>query len=175
MNVQRPYPATPSPSATLILAREGEAGIEVYLLRRSAASKFMPGTYVFPGGNLEPEDMDVAFWQDHVDLPVEQLEQSLDGAVDRMLPFAVAAIRETWEEAGLLLAGPMKGFSGPEPVAEERHAVHPTDTGWWPWPVHLQAGAMASLDHAGTDAATFRHLFFCGACRAGSALPAGQP
>ncbi len=118
MNIQRPYPATPSPSATLILAREGEAGIEVYLLRRSAASKFMPGTYVFPGGNLEPEDMDVAFWQDHVDLPVEQLEQSLDGAVDRMLPFAVAAIRETWEEAGLLLAGPMKGFSGPEPVAK---------------------------------------------------------
>ena len=118
MTAQSRYPARPSPSATLILARRHKAEIEVYLLRRSAASKFMPGTYVFPGGNLEPEDMDVAFWQDHVDLPVEQLEPSLDGAVDRMLPFAVAAIRETWEEAGLLLAGPMKGFSGAEPVAK---------------------------------------------------------
>ena len=118
MPVQRPCPATPSPSATLILAREDEAGIEVYLLRRSAASKFMPGTYVFPGGNLEPEDMDAAFWQGQVDLPVEQLEPSLDGAVDRMLPFAVAAIRETWEEAGLLLAAPRKGVSGTEPIGE---------------------------------------------------------
>jgi 8-oxo-dGTP pyrophosphatase MutT (NUDIX family) len=62
--------------------------------------------------------MDVAFWQDHVDLPVEQLEPSLDGAVDRMLPFAVAAIRETWEEAGLLLAAPRKGVSGTEQIGE---------------------------------------------------------
>ena len=162
MPVQRPHPATPSPSATLILAREDEAGIEVYLLRRSAASKFMPGTYVFPGGNLEPEDMDAAYWKNHVDLPEDQLARALDGAVDRMLPYAVAAIRETWEEAGLLLAGPMKAFSGPEPVAKNGTPF-------------TQAGAMASLDHAGTDAATVRHLFFCGVCRAGSALPAGQP
>lgn len=116
MPVQPPYPATPSPSATLILAREDEAGVEVYLLRRSTASKFMPGTYVFPGGNLESEDMDVSFWQDHADLPAERLEPSLDGAVDRMLPFAVAAIRETWEEAGLLLAAPAKGPRSLEPI-----------------------------------------------------------
>ena len=118
MPVQRPHPATPSPSATLILAREDEAGIEVYLLRRSAASKFMPGTYVFPGGNLESKDMDAAFWQDHVDLPVERLARALDGDVDRMLPFAVAAIRETWEEAGLLLAAPRKGVSGTEQIGD---------------------------------------------------------
>ncbi len=116
MTVQPRHPARPSPSATLILAREHEAGIEVYLLRRSAASKFMPGTYVFPGGNLEAEDMDTTFWQNHVDLPEDQLARTLDGDVNRMLPFAVAAIRETWEEAGLLLAAPMKEFSGLEPV-----------------------------------------------------------
>ena len=117
MTVQSRHPATPSPSATLILARQHETGIDVYLLRRSAASTFMPGTYVFPGGNLEAEDMDAAYWKNHVDLPEDQLARTLDGDVDRMLPFAVAAIRETWEEAGLLLAAPMKGFSGPEPVA----------------------------------------------------------
>ena len=114
MTVQSRHPTTPSPSATLILARRHEAEIEVYLLRRSAASKFMPGTYVFPGGNLEAEDMNAAFWQNHVDLPADRLVLALDGEVDRMLPFAVAAIRETWEEAGLLLADPMKGFSAPE-------------------------------------------------------------
>ncbi|WP_319408989.1 NUDIX domain-containing protein [uncultured Desulfosarcina sp.] len=106
--------AMPSPSATLILARRREAEIEVYLLRRSAASKFMPGTYVFPGGNLEAEDMNTAFWQKHVDLTADRLALALNGEVDRMLPFAVAAIRETWEEAGLLLAAPMKGSSDPE-------------------------------------------------------------
>ncbi len=118
MTVQSHNPATPSPAATLILARQHEAGIEIYLLRRSAASKFMPGTYVFPGGNLEAEDMDAAYWKNHVDLPEDQLARMLDGDVDRMLPFAVAAIRETWEEAGLLLAAPIKGFSGPEGVAK---------------------------------------------------------
>jgi 8-oxo-dGTP pyrophosphatase MutT (NUDIX family) len=118
MTVQSRHPATPSPSATLILAREHKAGIEVYLLRRSAASKFMPGTYVFPGGNLEAEDMDAAYWKNHVDLAEDQLARTLDGDVDRMLPFAVAAIRETWEEAGLLLAAPMKGFSGLEQAAK---------------------------------------------------------
>jgi len=118
MTVKFRNPATPSPSATLILVRQHEAGIEVYLLRRSAASKFMPGTYVFPGGNLEAEDMDSTYWKSHVDLPQDQLARMLDGDVDRMLPFAVAAIRETWEEAGLLLAAPMKGFSGPEPVTK---------------------------------------------------------
>jgi 8-oxo-dGTP pyrophosphatase MutT (NUDIX family) len=118
MTAQSRYPARPSPSATLILARQHIAEIEVYLLRRSAASKFMPGTYVFPGGNLEPEDMDAAFWQDYVDLPMDQLARALDGEVGQMLPFAVAAIRETWEEAGLLLATPVQGFTGPEHVAK---------------------------------------------------------
>ncbi|WP_372677494.1 hypothetical protein [Desulfosarcina sp.] len=118
MTVQSRHPATPSPSATLILARQNEAGVEVYLLRRSAGSKFMPGTYVFPGGNLEGEDMDAAYWKNRVDLSEDLLARTLDGDVDRMLPFAVAAIRETWEEAGLLLAAPMHGFSRPGQAAK---------------------------------------------------------
>jgi 8-oxo-dGTP pyrophosphatase MutT (NUDIX family) len=105
-------PAAPSPSATLILARQHDEGIEVYLLRRSVASKFMPGTYVFPGGNMEAEDRDTDFWKNHVDLPVDQLAGFLDGRVETMLPFAVTAIRETWEETGLLLSDPMNGRTG---------------------------------------------------------------
>ena len=104
----RPHlPATPSPSATLILVRQQDADMEVYLLRRNAASRFMPGTYVFPGGRMEVDDKNTAFWQQHVDLTADQLPRVLDGRVETMLPFAVAAIRETWEEAGLLLADPM--------------------------------------------------------------------
>lgn len=107
MAVQSHHPAAPSPSATIILVRQHEAKMEVYLLRRSAASKFMPGTYVFPGGSLEDQDMDAVFWQKHVDIRIDQLDRVLDGEVAQMLPFAVAAIRETWEEAGLLLATPI--------------------------------------------------------------------
>lgn len=105
-------PATPSPSATLILVRDGSTGMEVYLTRRSAGSSFMPGTYVFPGGNLEPADRDMHFWQTHVDLPADRLARVLGGPPDRMLPIAVAAIRETWEEAGLLLAAPAERIAG---------------------------------------------------------------
>ncbi len=119
MAVQPYHPSVPSPSATLILARKHAAEVEVYLLRRSATSNFMPGAYVFPGGSLETADMDTAFWLNHVDLPVEQLAPTLDGKVERMLPFAVAAIRETWEEAGLLLAAPTQGRSGAEPVGSK--------------------------------------------------------
>ena len=104
-------PARPSPSATLILIRQHRAHIETYLLRRSAASHFMPGTYVFPGGNLEQNDMDTAFWKNHVDLDEGRLLRTLGGDIDRMLPYAVAAIRETWEEAGVLLGSPLKHVS----------------------------------------------------------------
>lgn len=87
--------------------------MEIYLLRRSAGSRFMPGTYVFPGGRLEVEDRDIDFWIDHVDLSGKRLSETFDGRPETILPFAVAAIRETWEEAGLLMAGRMREGSGP--------------------------------------------------------------
>ena len=63
----------------------------------------MPGTSVFPGGSLEDADRHTAFWLNHVDVDELRLPPILGGAVDRMLPYAVAAVRETWEEAGHLL------------------------------------------------------------------------
>lgn len=118
MAARRHPPVKPTPSATLILARRHGTRIEVYLLRRSTASKFMPDTYVFPGGGLERDDMDTAFWLKHVDLPMQPLGRVLGGPVDRMLPFAVAAIRETYEEAGLLLTRPIKNDPTPEPLLD---------------------------------------------------------
>ena len=152
-------PATPSPSATLILIRQHGADVQVYLLRRSADSPFMPGTYVFPGGRMDDDDKDTAFWKNHVDLPSEGLAGALGGPVETMLPYAVAAIRETWEEAGLLVATP----------AGKRSAAEPVESGRSPFSMKIQAEgtssgnvrawSLAPLDHPGADAAALRYLF----------------
>ncbi|GAB6908938.1 Hydrolase, NUDIX family [Desulfosarcina cetonica] len=111
------FPA--SLSATLILARQSSGPIETYLLRRSGKSAFMPGSYVFPGGRVDADDIDVDFWQAHMDLPADRLSLALDGPLERRLPLAVAAIRETWEEAGLLLASPNGHSAGMPPRTSE--------------------------------------------------------
>lgn len=84
----------PRPAATVILARDQAAGgIEVYLARRSARSKFVPDVYVFPGGALDEEDAS------------QRSTALLDRPPDAFPPaFAIAAIRELFEEAGVLLA-----------------------------------------------------------------------
>ena len=96
--------------------------MQVYLLRRSSTSPFMPGTYVFPGGGLEDEDRDLSFWIKHVDLAGEQLTHALGGQPERMLPFAVAAFRETWEEAGLLLTEPSMAATAREDRPDGKNA-----------------------------------------------------
>lgn len=80
---------------------------EVYLLKRSSASAFMGGYFVFPGGTLDPDDMDPGYWTDRTDLSGEALARCLGGSglePAEILGFAIAAIRETLEEAGVLLA-----------------------------------------------------------------------
>lgn len=108
-------PVAPLPSATLVLVRRHRTPLEVYLLRRSAASSFMPGTYVFPGGTVDPGDLDETFWRRHVDLGPRQLSRHLGGDAAHLLPRAVAAIRETWEEAGLLLGNATAPAGNPPP------------------------------------------------------------
>lgn len=103
----KPYmPPTPLPAATVIILREQERGFELYLLRRHAGSGFMAGTYVFPGGMVDTGDRRVDFWQDHVDLEKTEITTRLGGAIDTqgVLAYGIAAVRETFEEAGVLLA-----------------------------------------------------------------------
>jgi len=90
--------------------------MEVYLLQRNPASRFMPGTYVFPGGRLEIEDRDTDFWINHADLSEQESLAAVNGSQEAILPFAVAAIRETWEEAGVLLAEAKVKGTGPSIV-----------------------------------------------------------
>ena len=84
------------PAATVAVLRDGEAGLEVFLVKRSAKMAFMPDAHVFPGGRLDPEDASVAMVGGEADCQRMQVE----GAA----AYQAAAIRETYEEAGILLA-----------------------------------------------------------------------
>jgi 8-oxo-dGTP pyrophosphatase MutT (NUDIX family) len=101
------HPPKPLPAATIILARQHKAELQVYLLKRHAKSGFMAGHYVFPGGLLEPEDWKLTIWHRHVDVKTKDLGQRLGGAdmaPEQIMAYGVAAIRETLEEAGVFLA-----------------------------------------------------------------------
>jgi 8-oxo-dGTP pyrophosphatase MutT (NUDIX family) len=95
----------PVPSATVMVLRDSAAGIEVLMMRRHGNSSVLGGAHVFPGGKLDEQDrrVDAAL----LDQPLRQLQQALgqpelDAATAAGLH--VAALRETFEECGLLLA-----------------------------------------------------------------------
>ncbi|MBO0765603.1 MAG: NUDIX hydrolase [Hyphomicrobiaceae bacterium] len=81
------------PASTVAILRDGPSGIEVFMVVRHRAIDFASGALVFPGGKVEAEDADEA-WSRLAPAPVK--------APDRA--FFVAAGRETFEEAGLVLA-----------------------------------------------------------------------
>ena len=107
MQNKRVNPSRALPAATVILAREYQAELQVYLLKRHAKSGFMAGNYVFAGGILDPEDREFTVWKDHVDFDPADLSIRLGGGLsaEEVLAYGVAAIRETLEEAGVFLAG----------------------------------------------------------------------
>jgi hypothetical protein len=100
-------PPKPLPAATVILTRQHQGELQVYLLKRHAGSGFMAGHYVFPGGILDPEDWQYSFWQRHVDLGGQNRCNRLVGgsmSAEQLVAYGVAAIRETLEEAGVFFA-----------------------------------------------------------------------
>jgi 8-oxo-dGTP pyrophosphatase MutT (NUDIX family) len=105
MSHSTPPIATPVLSATVILARQKGHQLQIYLLKRSSKSGFMAGKYVFPGGKVDPEDMDIHSWENHLDQDAEQISHRLGHPLSypEILPYCVAVIRETFEEAGVLL------------------------------------------------------------------------
>jgi 8-oxo-dGTP pyrophosphatase MutT (NUDIX family) len=97
--------AVPLPAATVLLLRDGTAGLEVFMVTRHQKSSFLAGALVFPGGGIEPGDEDRRHGVETPDLAAR-----------------VAAIREAFEEAGLLLAcrrgdAPLIGPEMPAPIA----------------------------------------------------------
>lgn len=115
-------------AATVMLLRDGSDGPEVCLMQRNLNSDFVGGAYVFPGGAVDPADADVAVAQRCPDLDDVEASRRLGLAVGG-LAFWVAAIRESFEEAGVLLARHADGrrldLSGPGTA--ERFAGHRDD------------------------------------------------
>jgi len=103
----RRTPAEPRDAATVGLARAGEKGPEVYLLRRQTSMAFAGGMCVFPGGGVDPRDFDASVAWAGPDPSVWAAQLVTSGEMARAL--VCAAVRETFEESGVLLAGPSAG------------------------------------------------------------------
>jgi 8-oxo-dGTP pyrophosphatase MutT (NUDIX family) len=108
----------PAPSATVMVVRDGPVGLEVLLLRRHGNSGVLGGVHVFPGGKLDAADLQVNFAA--LDLPAHALLQALGEpglSLSTAVGLHVAALRETFEECGLLL-GPQS--AAPDVVQQVR-------------------------------------------------------
>ncbi|MDF2968221.1 MAG: hydrolase [Nocardioidaceae bacterium] len=90
-------------AATVVLVRDGAEGPEVYLLRRHARMAFAPGQAVFPGGGVDPRDREVEMTWAGPPAAEWAVRLRCDGPTARGL--ICAAVRETFEESGVLLAG----------------------------------------------------------------------
>ena len=122
-NVERvpDAPATPRPAATIVLVRQGNSGPEVLLLKRNRTVGFVPGAYVFPGGRVDAEDAspELAALLYGVS-PAEAakrlgVEESDDGA----LAYYVAALREAFEETGIMIGSTPNGDPLPPAAADD--------------------------------------------------------
>ncbi|MBG0820240.1 NUDIX hydrolase [Planomonospora sp. ID91781] len=96
----RAEPVPARDAATVVLLREGP---EVYLLRRKASMAFAAGAYVFPGGSVDPRDADQAVaWSGPSPAAWGEVFRADEGTARGLV---CAAVRETFEESGVLLAG----------------------------------------------------------------------
>ena len=127
MRAPHPTAVTPRLAATTLIVRDDAAGLQVLMVRRSLQASFMPGAYVFPGGAVDDAD-----GADHhraaCDEAPAQLAQRIGTVTEvgeQALAYAVAALRECFEECGLWLG------------AADHHAPA---AGWAPLRARLHAG-----------------------------------
>ncbi len=109
-------PATPLDAATVVVLRDAgtahEAGVEVYLVKRSRMVDFMAGAHVFPGGRLDKDDSSASACA-LLSADVASLHRHLGESIPAVhaAGLYVAAVRETFEEAGLLLGRLAAGWN----------------------------------------------------------------
>jgi 8-oxo-dGTP pyrophosphatase MutT (NUDIX family) len=111
----RQPPAVPRDAATVMLLRSApthgaaaaDGGIEVYMLRRKSSMAFAPGAFVFPGGSVDARDADEQVAWAGPD--TAEWGRVFDAPPELACALVCAAVRETFEESGVLLAGPSAG------------------------------------------------------------------
>ncbi|HUZ39198.1 MAG TPA: NUDIX hydrolase [Streptosporangiaceae bacterium] len=99
-------PVTPRDAATVMLLRPaaGQARMQVYMLRRRSTMAFAPGAFVFPGGSVDPRDAEIEVGWAGPDAAA--WGRMIGAPADLARTLVCAAVRETFEESGVLLAGP---------------------------------------------------------------------
>ena len=108
----KPQVVRPRDAASLILLRGEGSDLELLAGRRPGHVKFMPGVWVFPGGAIDPEDRKP--WR---------VETGGDRLAPRLVRCVRAALRETWEEAGVLVGRRRPGDGG----AAAAHRLRPIE------------------------------------------------
>jgi 8-oxo-dGTP pyrophosphatase MutT (NUDIX family) len=111
------------PAATVILVRDVAAGFEIFMLRRTSAAAFAGGMYVFPGGRVDGDDHLHAYDPWRVG-PSEAQRPQQRALGDEWRGYWIAGIRESFEEAGLLLAYDAQGNILAYPDADSRARFH---------------------------------------------------
>jgi 8-oxo-dGTP pyrophosphatase MutT (NUDIX family) len=108
-------------AATLILVDRSERTPKVLLGRRHAGHKFMPGRFVFPGGRVERNDARVPLATSlHPDVEARLMKRVRNPSPAKARAFALAAIRETFEETGLLIGHKQEVRTGrPDNIFDE--------------------------------------------------------
>jgi 8-oxo-dGTP pyrophosphatase MutT (NUDIX family) len=129
---KRHDPAEPREAVTVVLVRDGAqpapGELEVFFMRRAPTMSFAGGMPVFPGGRVDERDNEAVRW---IGPDPEEWARRLDTSPALARALVCAAVRETFEEAGVLLAGhdaeTVADCSGPEWAAErgrlERHEI----------------------------------------------------
>ncbi|MFF5448934.1 NUDIX hydrolase [Streptomyces sp. NPDC012888] len=114
-------PVAPKRAATVMLLRDTPRGPAVHMLRRRASMAFAGGAYAYPGGGVDPRDEDhrtgwagpsLEEWADRLGTPDTATAQAV----------VCGAVRETFEEAGVLLAGPADGTLIPDLTGDDWEA-----------------------------------------------------
>ena len=105
MSAERASPKPIRDASTVIVLRETGGGLETFMLCRHGQSGFMGGAHVFPGGKIDAADAS-SRWNARIDAQATELAARLgEPEGDAAVGLWVGAIRETFEEAGVLLAG----------------------------------------------------------------------
>lgn len=98
-------PVEPRPAATIVLLRDGADGLELLLMKRNRSAGFVPGAFVFPGGRVDAADASDEMLEliDGIDADEAAHRLELDDADPPAIAYYLAALREAFEETGILV------------------------------------------------------------------------